>query len=172
MPKGKPSDTTNGTARKKRGGKKADVSVVSESPVVNSAEAQVAQTSQPAVSPTADAVGNTDPSTVASEAPVAISPEEGGRHSDTKETQGNATHKPLTMSPSGSDLEFSRSSEQPTNGHHAESKHAHAGEPHDLYAEIRHRAYEIYLERGSVAGNEHEDWVRAEREVRSRHRSA
>ncbi|MBA3913450.1 MAG: DUF2934 domain-containing protein [Acidobacteriales bacterium] len=75
------------------------------------------------------------------------------------------------MSPSGSDLEFSRSSEQPTNGHRVEAKHDHTAEPHDLYSEIRQRAYELYLERGSVSGNEHEDWVTAEREVRSRRRS-
>ncbi len=34
--------------------------------------------------------------------------------------------------------------------------------------EIRRRAYEIYLERGAVPGNESEDWLVAEREVRAR----
>jgi hypothetical protein len=34
--------------------------------------------------------------------------------------------------------------------------------------EIRRRAYEIYLERGCTPGNENEDWLVAEREVRSR----
>jgi hypothetical protein len=34
--------------------------------------------------------------------------------------------------------------------------------------EIRRRAYEIYLERGSTPGNESEDWLVAEREVRAR----
>lgn len=36
---------------------------------------------------------------------------------------------------------------------------------------IRHRAYQLYLERGSRPGFAHEDWVRAEREVRSRSQS-
>ena len=31
--------------------------------------------------------------------------------------------------------------------------------------EIRHRAYEIYLERGAQPGHELEDWLRAEREL-------
>ena len=31
--------------------------------------------------------------------------------------------------------------------------------------EIRRRAYEIYLERGDLAGNEIDDWLRAEREL-------
>jgi len=37
-----------------------------------------------------------------------------------------------------------------------------------LEEEIRRRAYEIYLERGSIPGNESEDWLVAEREVRAR----
>jgi hypothetical protein len=41
--------------------------------------------------------------------------------------------------------------------------------PINLEDEIRRRAYEIYLERGSTTGNEHEDWVAAEREVRERY---
>jgi hypothetical protein len=40
--------------------------------------------------------------------------------------------------------------------------------PINLEDEIRRRAYEIYQERGSTPGNEHEDWVAAEREVRKR----
>jgi|SRR5882724_12238852 len=32
---------------------------------------------------------------------------------------------------------------------------------------IRLRAYEIYLQRGATAGNQHEDWQVAEREVRA-----
>jgi hypothetical protein len=31
--------------------------------------------------------------------------------------------------------------------------------------EIRLRAYEIYLERGSLPGNELDDWLQAEREI-------
>jgi Protein of unknown function (DUF2934) len=30
---------------------------------------------------------------------------------------------------------------------------------------IRRRAYEIYLERGSEPGGDHEDWLQAEREL-------
>lgn len=36
---------------------------------------------------------------------------------------------------------------------------------HPTHEEIARRAYEIYLERGSAAGNEMEDWTRAEREL-------
>jgi len=38
----------------------------------------------------------------------------------------------------------------------------------DLAAQIRQRAYELYLERGSTPGHENEDWLRAEREVLAR----
>lgn len=43
-----------------------------------------------------------------------------------------------------------------------------------LEEEIRRRAYELYLERGTTPGSESEDWLVAEREVRSRqmHRQA
>jgi hypothetical protein len=41
--------------------------------------------------------------------------------------------------------------------------------PINLEDEIRLRAYEIYLERGGVVGNQQDDWVAAEREVRSRY---
>ena len=34
--------------------------------------------------------------------------------------------------------------------------------------EIRLRAYEIYLERGSLSGNELDDWLQAERELDGR----
>jgi hypothetical protein len=37
----------------------------------------------------------------------------------------------------------------------------------DLAAQIRERAYQLYLERGSTPGNENEDWLRAEGEVLS-----
>jgi len=44
----------------------------------------------------------------------------------------------------------------------------------NLEEEIRLRAYELYLERGATPGSENEDWLIAEREVRSRqiHRQA
>jgi len=39
----------------------------------------------------------------------------------------------------------------------------------DLDEEIRRRAYEIYLERRGTSGDEHQDWLIAEREIRTRH---
>ena len=41
--------------------------------------------------------------------------------------------------------------------------------PINLEEEIRRRAYEIYQERGGVPGDEHEDWLRAEREILARY---
>ena len=35
--------------------------------------------------------------------------------------------------------------------------------------EIKHRAYEIYLERGEQSGHELDDWLQTEREIRSSH---
>ena len=43
--------------------------------------------------------------------------------------------------------------------------------PINLEEEIRRRASEIYVERGSTPGNESEDWLTAEREVRSRYQA-
>jgi hypothetical protein len=43
--------------------------------------------------------------------------------------------------------------------------------PINLEDEIRCRAYEIYVERGSIPGNESEHWLTAEREVRSRYQA-
>ncbi len=40
--------------------------------------------------------------------------------------------------------------------------------PISMEDEIRRRAYEIYLERGSVPGDQNDDWVAAEREVQAR----
>jgi hypothetical protein len=37
--------------------------------------------------------------------------------------------------------------------------------PTTSHEEIRRRAYEIYLERGGLPGDELEDWLRAEREL-------
>jgi hypothetical protein len=39
----------------------------------------------------------------------------------------------------------------------------------ELHEAIRHRAYELFVERGGHPGHEHEDWLRAEKEVRARH---
>ena len=41
--------------------------------------------------------------------------------------------------------------------------------PADLEGEIRQRAYELYEQRGCVAGYEEQDWLTAEREVLSRY---
>jgi hypothetical protein len=41
--------------------------------------------------------------------------------------------------------------------------------PINLEDEIRRRAYELYVQRGSVSGNEAEDWLTAEREVGQRY---
>lgn len=41
--------------------------------------------------------------------------------------------------------------------------------PINLEDEIRCRAYEIYEERGSTPGDQHEDWLRAEREILARY---
>jgi hypothetical protein len=35
------------------------------------------------------------------------------------------------------------------------------------HVQIKHRAYQIYLERGTRPGNELDDWLRAERELES-----
>jgi DUF2934 family protein len=44
--------------------------------------------------------------------------------------------------------------------------------PINLEEEIRRRAYELYAERGFSSGHEHEDWLRAEREVKKRYSQA
>jgi len=41
--------------------------------------------------------------------------------------------------------------------------------PINLEDEIRRRAYELYLQRGTGSGSEAEDWLTAEREVRQRY---
>jgi len=41
--------------------------------------------------------------------------------------------------------------------------------PISMEDEIRHRAYEIYLERGDTGGDQNDDWITAEREVRARY---
>jgi hypothetical protein len=42
--------------------------------------------------------------------------------------------------------------------------------PINLEDEIRRRAYELYLQRGTAPGSEAEDWLNAEREVKQRYR--
>ena len=43
-----------------------------------------------------------------------------------------------------------------------------SGSALDLAAQIRERAYQLYLERGSTPGHENEDWLTAEQEVLAR----
>jgi Protein of unknown function (DUF2934) len=51
-----------------------------------------------------------------------------------------------------------------------ENGNSHNGSsPLDLEGEIRLRAYQLYMERGSLAGFEEEDWLTAEREVLARY---
>jgi Protein of unknown function (DUF2934) len=42
--------------------------------------------------------------------------------------------------------------------------------PINVEDEIRRRAYELYLQRGTNSGSEAEDWLTAEREIRQRYR--
>ena len=51
----------------------------------------------------------------------------------------------------------------------AENKKIALPIPINLDEEIRRRAYEIFQQRGNAPGNEHEDWVVAEREVLARY---
>jgi len=44
--------------------------------------------------------------------------------------------------------------------------------PADLETEIRVRAYELYQERAGAPGNEHEDWLVAEKQVMSKRAGA
>jgi Protein of unknown function (DUF2934) len=44
--------------------------------------------------------------------------------------------------------------------------------PINLEDEIRQRAYEIYEQRGRTSGNQHEDWLRAEREILARYQQS
>ena len=55
-------------------------------------------------------------------------------------------------------------------GQAAKNKEAGNGAPtvpeHKIQEQIRVRAYELFEQRGRDAGYEHEDWVRAEAEIR------
>jgi hypothetical protein len=51
-----------------------------------------------------------------------------------------------------------------------ENGNAHNGHtPADVEAEIRLRAYQLYLQRGCTPGLEQQDWLSAEREVLARY---
>lgn len=54
----------------------------------------------------------------------------------------------------------------------ATNGNGHAGAPVELESEIRVRAYQIYEERGFTAGDERQDWLRAEQEVKAKRASA
>ena len=43
---------------------------------------------------------------------------------------------------------------------------------HSLEEQIRHRAHELYLERGGHHGSDLEDWLKAEEELRKREHTA
>jgi hypothetical protein len=59
-----------------------------------------------------------------------------------------------------------RSKAPATNGN------GHAAPLLDLETEIRVRAYQIYEERGFTGGDERQDWLRAEQEVKAKHATA
>jgi hypothetical protein len=40
-----------------------------------------------------------------------------------------------------------------------------AGDPQEVQHQIRQRAYELYVERGSEDGHELDNWLRAEQEI-------
>ena len=54
----------------------------------------------------------------------------------------------------------------------ATNGNGHAAPPTDVEMEIRVRAYEIYAERGSTPGDECQDWLRAEQEVKAKRATA
>jgi hypothetical protein len=54
----------------------------------------------------------------------------------------------------------------------ATNGNGHAAPRLDLETEIRVRAYQIYEERGFTAGDECQDWLRAEQEVKAKHATA
>jgi hypothetical protein len=54
----------------------------------------------------------------------------------------------------------------------ATNGNGHSAPPIDVETEIRVRAYEIYAERGSTPGDERQDWLRAEQEVKAKRATA
>jgi hypothetical protein len=54
----------------------------------------------------------------------------------------------------------------------ATNGNGHAAAPFDLESEIRVRAYQIYEERGFTSGDERQDWLRAEEEVKAKRATA
>jgi hypothetical protein len=54
----------------------------------------------------------------------------------------------------------------------ATNGNGHAVPPLDLESEIRVRAYQISEERGFTSGDERQDWLRAEQEIKAKRASA
>jgi hypothetical protein len=54
----------------------------------------------------------------------------------------------------------------------ATNGNGHAVRPPDLETQIRVRAYQLYEERGFTPGDEHQDWLRAEQEVKAKRATA
>ena len=54
----------------------------------------------------------------------------------------------------------------------ASNGNGHAIPPADVETEIRVRAYEIYADRGCTPGDERQDWLRAEQEVKAKRATA
>jgi hypothetical protein len=73
----------------------------------------------------------------------------------------------LAMPEAGSVSPNKRNStaETPTASNGRTTSSANNSATNNVEEKIRQRAYELYAERGYVAGYEHEDWLRAEREI-------
>ena len=54
----------------------------------------------------------------------------------------------------------------------ATNGNGHALPMTDLEMEIRTRAYELYAQRGFTPGDERQDWLQAEEEVKAKHATA
>jgi len=54
----------------------------------------------------------------------------------------------------------------------ATNGNGHATPTVDLELEIRTRAYELYAQRGFMPGDECQDWLLAEQEVKAKHATA
>jgi|ERR1700723_2973448 hypothetical protein len=82
-----------------------------------------------------------------------------------KKTAGSVPPAELQIAP---EIAKDASKEVPKNGKSANVVPINL----NLEDQIRRRAYELYVERrataGSESGNEHQDWLMAEREIRSR----
>lgn len=82
----------------------------------------------------------------------------------TPRTAPTRTSPVLTMPEASSSRELSSSE-----GNSRDLKKTSTKISTDVNGEIRQRAYELYLERGSTPGHENEDWLVAEREVMARY---